>query len=338
MGGDYAPAATVAGAVLAARSLDATIVLVGDERRIADELSKHDSAGGRLEIAHASQVIEMHESPGAALRSKPEASMLVAARMVAAGEADAVFSAGNSGAFMGAALLSIGTIEGVSRPAIAIAMPGKQGNVLLLDAGAVSDCRPKHLVQFARMGAVYAERVMRLPRPRVALLNIGEEPAKGNELTKAAYEALSATDLNFVGNVEGTNLLAGAADVAVCDGFVGNIVLKLLEGWADLFVTLLQQELAQLAPALRDDPGLAQALQGLRRRVDYAEYGGAPLLGVKGIVVFSHGRSSPKAVCAAIGVAKEAVENGVVEGVASALRDRAAAAQTESRVADPGQD
>jgi glycerol-3-phosphate acyltransferase PlsX len=338
MGGDYAPSAIVEGAVLAARRFDATVVLVGDEQQIHRELRKHDAALERLEIAHASQVIEMDESPGAALRSKLDASMMVAARMVAAGEADAVFSAGNSGALMGAALLNLGTIDGVLRPAIATALPAKQGSLLLLDAGAVCDCRPKHLVQFAHMGAVYASRVMHIPSPRVALLNIGEEPTKGNELTKAAHEALSATDLNFVGNVEGTTLLTGSADVVVCDGFVGNIALKLGEGWADLFVTLLQQELAQLAPALRDDPSFARALQDLRRRLDYAEYGGAPLLGVKGVVVFSHGRATPKAVCGAIRVAKESVENRVVEGVTSSFRDRNIAAQIESHNADSEED
>ena len=330
MGGDFAPAAIVGGAVLAARSFDVPLVLVGDEPRVRAELAKHDAPAGGLEVAHASEVIGMDESPSAALRCKLDASMTVAAKMVAAGRADAVVSAGNSGAFMGAALLNLGTIEGVSRPAIATVLPSKQGSMVLLDAGANCDCRPKHLVQFAYMGDVYASRVMHVANPRVAILNIGEEPTKGNELTKGAYEALAATDLHFVGNVEGTELLTGCAEVVVCDGFVGNIALKLGEGWADLFVTLLRQELAQLPAALRDDESLAVGLRNLRRRLDYAEYGGALLLGVRGVVVISHGRSTPKAVCAAIRVAKESVENRVVEGVTSSFRDRNIAAQSEA--------
>ena len=334
MGGDFAPAAVVEGAVLAARSLGANAVLVGDRERIVAELAKHETPPGLIEIVHASQVIEMDDAPSAALRCKPDASMVVAAKMLAAGEADAMVSAGNSGAFMGAALLNLGTIEGVSRPAIATVLPSKQGHMILLDAGAICDCRPKHLVQFARMGEVYASRVMHIERPRIALLNIGEEPTKGNELTKGAYEALSAADVNFVGNVEGTNLLTGIVDVAVCDGFVGNITLKLGEGWADLFVTLLQQELAQLPPPVRGDPDLSRALRNLRRRLDYSEYGGALLLGVTGVVVISHGRSTPKAVCAAVRVAKESVESGVVEGVRSSFRDRNMAAHVDAQDTD----
>jgi glycerol-3-phosphate acyltransferase PlsX len=334
MGGDYAPAAIVEGAALAARTFGVPVALVGDEATVRGELAKHDAAADLVSVVHASEVIEMHESPSAALRCKQDASMLVAARMVAAGEADAVVSAGNSGAFMGAALLALGTIGGVSRPAIATLLPSKQGSVLLLDAGANCDCRAKHLVEFAHMGDVYARRVMRLSDPRVALLNIGEESTKGNELTKRAYKSLGATGLNFVGNVEGNNMLTGVADVVVSDGFVGNIVLKLGEGWADLFVTLLKQEVALLPSAIRDSESFLSALQDLRRRLDYSEYGGALLLGIEGVVVISHGRSTPKALCAAIGVAKEAVENQVVEGVTSFFRDRNLAAQVETQTAE----
>jgi glycerol-3-phosphate acyltransferase PlsX len=334
MGGDYAPAAAVEGAVLAARTFGAPIALVGDEQAVRAELRKHDAPADLISVVHTAQIIEMHESPSAALRCKEDASMMLAARMVAAGDADAVVSAGNSGAFMGAALLALGTIKGVSRPAIATVLPSKQGSIVLLDAGANCDCRAKHLVQFAHMGDVYARRIMHLDRPRVALLNIGEEPTKGNQLTKAAYQALSATGLNFIGNVEGNNMLTGAADVIISDGFVGNITLKLGEGWADLFVTLLQHEVAQLQPAIRDNQDFRSALQELRRRLDYSEYGGALLLGVKGVVVISHGRSTPKALCAAIGVAEESVRNRVVEGVTSSFRDRNIAAHVEAHTAD----
>lgn len=330
MGGDHAPAAIVEAAVLATRDLGVSVALVGDEQSVRAELGKYAPPPGSVEIVHASQIIEMHESPSAALRGKLDASMTVAARIVADGKADAVVSAGNSGAFMGAALLNLGTIEGVSRPAIATVLPSTDGSVVLLDAGANCDCRPKHLVQFACMGGVYARRVLHVDNPRIALLNIGEEPSKGNELTKSVHEALSATDLNFIGNVEGTGLMNGGADVVVCDGFIGNIALKLGEGWADLFVTLLMQELAQLPPTIRDSESFSSALEGLRRRLDYAEYGGALLLGVKHVVVISHGRSTAKAVVSAIRVAKESVENRVVEGVASCLRDRNVAARAEA--------
>jgi len=334
MGGDYAPAAIVEGAVLAARTFGVPIALVGNEPAVRGELAKHDAPADLVGIVHASEVIEMHESPSAALRCKQDSSMTVAARMVAAGDADAVVSAGNSGAFMGAALLNLGTIKGVSRPAIATLLPSKRGGIVLLDAGANCDCRTKHLVQFAHMGDVYARRVMHLDNPRVALLNIGEEPAKGNELTKSAYEALGASGVNFVGNVEGNNMLTGIADVIICDGFVGNIALKLGEGWADLFVTLLKQEVAQLPPAIRDSESFLSALQDLGRRLDYSEYGGALLLGVKSVAVISHGRSTPKALCAAIGVAKESVESRVVEGVTSSFRDRNIAAHVQAQTAD----
>jgi glycerol-3-phosphate acyltransferase PlsX len=335
MGGDHAPAAIVAGAALAARTLDVKVALVGDQPAVEAELGRHESRPDAVEVVHASQVIEMDESPSAALRCKLDASMVVAAKLVADGRADAVVSAGNSGAFMGAALLTLGTIAGVARPAIATILPTKQGELLLLDAGANCDCRPKHLVQFARMGVVHASRVMRIANPRVALLNIGEEPTKGNELTKATYDALAADGLNFVGNIEPTNLLSGSVDVVVCDGFVGNIALKLGEGWADLFVTLLQQELAQLPPAVRDDAALAQALRNLRRRLDYSEIGGALLLGARGVVVIGHGRSTPKAICGAIRVARDTAASGVVEGVASSFRDRREAAQIEANNTDP---
>jgi len=335
MGGDSAPAAIVEGAVLAAREHGVGATLVGDERRVRAELSRHGAAPDGVEVVHAPQVIDMHEFPSAALRGKTDASMVVAAGMVASGDAEAVVSAGNSGAFMGAALSKLGTIEGVSRPAIATLLPGKEGDVILLDAGANCDCRPKHLVQFALMGDVYARRVLHIANPRVGTLNIGEEPTKGNELAKSAYEALSSADLNFVGNIEGTEVLNGAADVIVCDGFVGNIALKLGEGYADLFVTLLQRELSRLPAPIRENEQFLAALQRLQRRIDYAEYGGALLLGVRGVVVISHGRSTPKAVSAAIGVAKESVVSGVVAGVASSLRERNMAAQAEAGNADP---
>ncbi|HUT75872.1 MAG TPA: phosphate acyltransferase PlsX [Armatimonadota bacterium] len=335
MGGDHAPAAIVEGAVLAARELDIGVALVGDERSVQVELAKHDAPAGRIEVVHASQVIEMHESPATALRAKLDASMIRAVDLVASGDAQAVVSAGNSGAFMGAALWRLGAVKGVARPAIAALLPARSGSIVLLDAGANCDCRPKHLLQFAIMGDVYARRVLRIAHPRVALLNIGEEPAKGNELTKRAYAVLRASDLNFVGNLEGTEFASGSADVVVCDGFVGNLALKLGEGWAHLFVGRLQQALAQVSPAVREDQSLARALHYLQRTLDYSEYGGALLLGVKAVVVISHGRSSPKALFSALRVAKESVESGVVTGVARSLHDRSLIAQAEADHSQP---
>ena len=316
MGGDHAPAAIVEGAVAALDQGLGPIVLAGDREQISGHLAGREPPG--LEIRHCTQVVEMAESPSQALRRKPDSSISVAAGLVRAGQAAAVVSAGNSGAAMGAALLTIGTIPGVERPAIATLLPAKKGRVVLLDAGANSDCKPSHLLQFARMGAIYAQAVMGVPQPRIGLLSIGEEASKGNELTKITHAMMAASVPTFTGNVEGKDLFSGAVDVVVCDGFVGNVALKAGEGFADLFAALLQQELARF-PELEANEQLRQALERFGRTIDYAEYGGALLLGVKGVCVICHGRSGPKAIAQAIHVAHEAAAGGVTDKIAASF-------------------
>jgi glycerol-3-phosphate acyltransferase PlsX len=261
----------------------------------------------------------MEDQPAIALRRKKGSSIWLATELVKTGEAQALVSAGNTGAQMAAALLALGRIEGIARPAIATILPTVAGAKLLLDVGANVDCRPQHLLQFAQMGAVYAERILGLPSPRVGLLNIGTERTKGNELTLAAFDLLVSSGLNFIGNVEPRDIPLGVADVVVCDGFVGNSILKFGEGLAAALITMLRQELAN-RPLARAGAALAlPALRSLWRKLDYAEYGGAPLLGVNGVSVVCHGSSKARAIENAIRVAVQCVESNFVQELAKAL-------------------
>jgi len=324
MGGDHAPEQIVAGARLAAERLDARISLVGDPDAIAACLGDH-AAAGRIEIVPARDVIAMGESPRAALRGRDDTSMARAVDQVRTGSAQAVVSAGNSGAFMALSAMRLGTIPGVRRPAIAITMPNAGGQRVLLDAGANADCRPEHLVDFALMGSVYAEYTLGLENPRVGLLSIGEEKGKGNELTKAAHALLEAADLNFCGNVEGGDIFGGRCDVIVCDGFVGNVVLKVTEGAAELLFRRIRQvvadseELRPLAPLLGD------ALRAVAGQFDAAEYGGALLLGVNGVSIVGHGCSDANAISNAIRFAHKAVGGRLVEHLREVFSARAEA-------------
>lgn len=317
MGGDHAPGEIVAGAVEGARLYNCDIVLVGDEQLIRQELARHSEAEQLpITIQHAGEVITMHEHPSAAVRKKKDASVVVAARLVRDHLCDVAISAGSTGAAAAAALLYMGRIAGIDRPVIATPIPTLAGTTILLDSGANVDSKPKHLLQGAIMGAIYAEYILQISRPRVGLLNIGEEETKGNELALATYPLLKASSLNFVGNVEGRDIPCGAADVVVCDGFVGNVALKLAEGLATAFMHLVKEtikesgfvaKLASLAilPSLRD----------LKRKLDYAEYGGAPLLGVNGGFIICHGSSRAKAIKNAIRIAREFTQNKVVEHI-----------------------
>jgi glycerol-3-phosphate acyltransferase PlsX len=325
MGGDHAPQAIVAGAVEASRQLGVGVILVGDKESVQRELPSPLPADARIRIHHASQVIGMGESPATGLRRKPQASIPVAADLVKQGEAAGFVSAGNSGAVMASAVWAFGTLEGVERPAIGLIMPGRNEPWILLDAGANADCRPTHLLHFALMGSLYAQRLLGRADPRVALLSIGHEPSKGNELTRAAYPLLQEAPVNFVGNLEGNDLLAGRADVIVCDGFVGNIILKAVEGVGETLGSLLREELYRQPIYALGRALLAPALRAFKKKSDYAEYGGALLLGVNGVCVISHGRSSPRAVVNAVRVAKQSVETQVVEGLAASFRQRDAA-------------
>ena len=304
MGGDHAPSAVVDGAVAAARHLPVKLALVGSTRIVADALAQHpDWSSLGLEIVDASDVIGMTESPAAALRRKPGASIRVAADLVAQRRAGALVSAGHTGATVMAAYGSFGTIPGVDRPALAASIPTLARPAVLVDAGANVECRPHHLLQFAVMGSVYARVAYGTDRPRVGLLSIGEEETKGNDLTREAHRLLKASPLNFIGNVEGRDIYRGSADVIVCDGFTGNVVLKTSEGLVDTVEQLLGDELRGTFSSQVGYLLSRRAYRRFRRRVDYSEYGGAPLLGVAGLAIIAHGRSSAKAIRNAIAMA-----------------------------------
>ena len=320
MGGDHAPREIVGGAAEAVRDLDVEVILVGPAERLKEEL-RHVPAPQRganaLRIVDAPEVIGMAEAPAMALRRKRRSSIAVALDLVRRGEADAMVSAGNTGAVMAAALLTLRPIEGIDRPAIAAVLPTRRdrGRVIMLDAGANVDCRPKHLLQFGVMGSVYAARVLGVESPRVGLLSNGEEDTKGNELVIRAAELLRRSGLRFIGNVEGRGVFAGDADVVVCDGFVGNVVLKFGEGLALGIFSLLREELSR-GLLVRLGVALARPrLRALALRLDHTEYGGAPLLGVDGICIVSHGSSKARAIRNAIGLAAESVRARMVEAI-----------------------
>jgi glycerol-3-phosphate acyltransferase PlsX len=304
MGGDAAPRVAVDGALAAARHLDLGVALVGAQAAVERELARHpDVDSSRVRVVDAPEMIGMEESPAAALRRKPGASIKVAANLVAAGEAEALFSAGHTGATVMAAYGAFGLVSGVDRPALAATVPTRQRPAILLDVGASIECRPQHLLQFAVMGTVYARVALGIDAPRVGLLSIGEEATKGNELTRDAHRLLKNAPLAFIGNVEARDVYSGGADVIVCDGFTGNVALKISEGLVDVMEGLLREELSSTV-TLRVGSWLTmRALRRFRRRVDYSEYGGAPLLGVGGVTVVGHGRSSAKAVRNAIAMA-----------------------------------
>jgi phosphate acyltransferase len=311
MGGDRGPAEIVAGA-LEARSDGIEIVIFGDPSIDTKGLELHPSSG----------VIEMHEKPAEAVRAKPDSSLVASVRAVADGTAAAVVSAGNTGAMLAAGLLELRRIPGVMRPAIAVPIPAPRGPSVLLDAGANADARPEHLLQFAAMGSVFAEEILEVTNPEVRLLSIGEEPEKGNQLVLEAHELLRASDLNFKGNTEGRDLLRGAADVVVTDGFTGNVTLKLLEG---TILTILDAFRAEITATPTGKLGgllIRPAARRLRHRLDPDTFGGAYLLGLRGLAVVAHGNSSRTAIANAIRLAARGVEHDVVGRLASKLPQR----------------
>ena len=311
MGGDRGPAEIVAGA-LAARSGTLTPILFGDGDLDTQGLELHATTG----------VVEMHEKPADAVRAKPDSSLVASVRAVHEGKADAVVSAGNTGAMLAAGLLELRRIPGVMRPAIAVPIPAQNGPSVLLDAGANADARPEQLLQFATMGAVFAEEILGIAKPTVRLLSIGEEAEKGNQLTLDAHVLLRESDLNFQGNCEGRDILRGAADVVVTDGFTGNVVLKTLEG---TIRTILEGLRAEITSSTRGKIGgllIRPAARRLRRRLDPDAYGGAYLLGLRGLAVIAHGNSSPTAIANAIRLAARGVENDVVGRLGARLPDR----------------
>ena len=316
MGGDHAPQAIVEGALAAARHLDIRVALVGRTPAVESALNAHpDAASLPVSVVDAPDVIEMADAPAAALRRKPRASIRVAADLVARGDASALFSAGHTGATVMAAYSAFGMIPGVDRPALATTIPTRERPAVLLDAGASVECRPQHLLQFAIMGSVYARLALGVERPRVGLLSIGEEETKGNELTRDAHQLLKASSLNFIGNVEGREIYSGVADVIVCDGFTGNVVLKTSEGLVDTVEALLGDELQGTFSSQVGYLLSRRAFRRFQRRVDYSEFGGAPLLGVAGLAIVGHGRSSVKAVRNAIAMAYRFVQSDFTQRV-----------------------
>jgi len=312
MGGDNAPHAIVAGAVQAAREFGIGIILVGVEQTIQAELNKHLHVKTLpIEIRNATEVVDMLDSPATVFRRKKDSSIRVANELVKSGEAVAVISAGHTGAAMTTSLFVLGKLGGVERPAIATFMPNLKGTSIVLDVGANVDCKPMHLLQFAVMGEVYAKYLLKIPSPRVGLLSIGEEATKGNELTKEAFKLLTETSINFIGNVEGRDVMSGKADVVVCDGFIGNVVLKVSESVAETIGLMIRENIGENLIRKLGYLMMRPAFRALKRRVDYAEYGGAPLIGIDGISIISHGRSSDRAVKNAIRVAAELAKSEV---------------------------
>jgi len=323
MGGDHAPHSEVAGAIEAVQSYGTRVILVGLEDRVRHELDTQRKDWQKLpiEVMHAPEFITMDDSAAKAVRTKKDSSIRVASRLVRDGKADGVVSAGNTGAVMATAKLVQGMVRGVERPALATAMPTSVGKpTIILDVGANVDSSARMLAQFAVMGEVYSRAIMHAENPRVGLLSIGEEESKGNQLTKDAFPLIKVLPINFIGNVEGRDVFKGTVDVVVCDGFAGNILLKASEGVADMVKKLLRESFSA-TPSRKLGAFLAKgAFVEFRKKVDYSEYGGAPLLGVKGVCIICHGSSNAKAMKNAIRVAKEFVEQSINTKIESELQ------------------
>ena len=316
MGGDHAPEAIVEGAVLAAREYETPIILTGLSEKIQTELDKHDPDHELpIEIVHADEVVEMHDSPGKVLRSKRKSSMKIGLDLLKEGEGAAFVSAGNTGAVLAYSTVILRPVKGVDRPAIAIQLPTLKGTSILLDAGANVDCKSTQLFQFGIMGHVFAEYVLEKENPSVGLLSIGEEDGKGNEIVKETFQMLKKSHINFIGNIEGKEVYRGNADVIVCDGFTGNVALKISESLAEMIGTnlklMFQSNWISKLGYLLLKPHLVQ----FKRKVDHSETGGAPLLGVNGVVIIAQGSSSPKAIKNAIHRAHELSEKNIIEHI-----------------------
>lgn len=320
MGGDFAPSVNVEGAVETVREhKDIDVILVGREDLIKDELRNKKYDPRRISLVHASQAVGMHEPPTTALRKKKDSSIRIGIELVKAGKADAFVSAGHSGVMMATSLVILGAVKNVHRPAIATLMPTLKDVFIMLDVGANVDCTPENLLQFALMGSTYCKLVLGKSKPSVALLSIGEEDTKGNELTKEAFKLLKGTNLNFIGNIEGKDIFTGNADVVVCDGFIGNVALKISEGLAETILKMLKQEIAAVSTGRIGYLMMKPAIRNFKKRTDYDEYGGAPLLGINGACIISHGRSSAKAIKNALKVANSYASKKVYEAIAAEI-------------------
>ena len=318
MGGDFAPEEIVAGAIEASAELDVDVLLVGDEQQINPLVKKHGGKDSKVKVIHAEDVIAMKEEPLVGIRRKPKASINVAMNLVKQKEAEAVVSAGHSGAAMASALLRLGRIKGIERPAIGAVLPTiiPEKSVIVLDVGANVDCKPKYLEQFALMGTIYSKYVLGREKPQVGLLNIGEESSKGNELALTTNKLLTENpQIPFSGNAEGRDVLSGEFDIIVCDGFVGNIVLKFAEAIGEVMMQIMKEELPKGLHGKIGTAVLKPNLMNIKRRIDRAEHGGALLFGVAGICIISHGSSRRGSMFSAIRLAKEAIDNEVLEKI-----------------------
>jgi glycerol-3-phosphate acyltransferase PlsX len=323
MGGDKGPDVIIAGAADAARTNPGRfeLVLVGQQDQIEPSMGRFDGLDTPVEVVNAPEIIGMSESPASAIRKKKDSSIAVATRLVREGKAQAFISAGNTGAVVASSLVTMGRLQGISRPAISTLWPTKKTGAVVLDVGANYECTAKNLVQFAAMGEVFARHHLEIERPRIGLLNIGEERSKGNEAVRTAYALLEDNTFNFVGNVEGRDVFEGAADVVVCDGFVGNIILKFSESVYSFLSYMIRGEVDKTAMAKAGALLMKRAFGNVRSRLDYAEYGGAPLLGVNGVTIISHGKSSSRAIKNAILVAERSLEAEINRRIEERLRE-----------------
>lgn len=331
MGGDHGLLATVKGSINAARELGVSVILIGDEKKIKNELLKNEYDGDAIQIINAEEIITNDEEPAMAIRRKKQSSMVIGLNLVKDKEADAFVSSGSTGALLTGGLLIVKRIKGVDRAALAIPYPTKKGISLLLDAGANTDCKAKYLQQFALMGSIYAEKILNISNPKVSLANIGTEEGKGNELSKEAYGLLKNTNINFTGNVEARDIPEGDTDVIVCDGFVGNIILKLTEGLAMTIFSMLKEEFMNSFTSKIGALLLKSSFKKFKSRLDYTEYGGAPLLGTRGVVIKAHGSSDAKAIKNAIKQAKIFVENNVIEKIEAEVNSLGGNHETKER-------
>ena len=322
MGGDFAPQAIVEGAYWAAKKHEVKVVLVGDEDQVSKELSKYPTSKLSIYIHHAPHVVAMHDSPSAVIRKMKDTSIKVALDLAKEGQAEAVVSAGNSGAAMALAMFTFRKLEGVDRPAIATIHPSMKGSTVLIDSGGNVDCKPFHLVQFSFMGDAYAKYILGKEEPRIGVLSNGEEESKGNELTREVHEILLKTDINYVGYVEGQDLNRGNVDVIVCDGFVGNVALKISEGLWETISGILKWEATDNIRAKVAYFLMKRAMRRLEKRMDYSEYGGAPLLGINGNCVISHGHSNAKAIMNAILLASSLAKNKLNERMTQEIAEK----------------
>ncbi len=317
MGGDNAPGEIVKGAIQAAQEYNQEIILVGDQARLEKEIEGYSNK--LVTIHHAPEVISMSESPAVAVRRKKDSSIVQVIKLLKEGTASAAVSAGNTGALMAAGVLMVRLIEGIDRPALAAVVPSKGGGTMILDAGANVDCKPSHILQFAIMGHLYAQEVLGIKNPRVGLLNIGQEITKGNELTLAAFPMLQKAELNFIGNVEGRDICQDTVDVVVCDGFVGNVVLKALEGIGSAFMQMMKEGTDKDWIGRAGLTMSMSALRNFQRRLDYAEYGGAPLLGLNGLIIVCHGSSTSRAIKNAIRFARESAQKNLTSAIQNSI-------------------